>query len=753
MSPVRLVRDAEGPMQTGALNAQNMAKERRKRQNEGIEGVGTDLPEGDMQKIGEEAVQKAKSLLIGDIRRPAADPKAAKRETLAQKGPEAKEAVELPICAYREQLLKAVAENRVTIVIGETGSGKTTQMPQYILGSGLLAPGKKVGCTQPRRIAARSVAERVSKEMGVQLGREVGYSIRFEDCTSSRTRIKYMTDGMLIRELMTDPLLEGYGAVILDEAHERNIHTDVLFTLMKGVLARNKDLRLVVTSATLDAVKFSAFFDNCPVLRIPGRSFDVKVLFSREHESDYLKAGCDCVLQIHVSEPPGDVLFFLTGQEEIEAATALIERRVADLGKDAPPLIVHQVYSALPSEKQSEIFKPAPNGVRKVVIATNIAEASITIDGILYVVDSGYCKVKVYNPRLGMDSLRVAPISQASANQRAGRAGRTAPGKCFRLYTERSFRNEMLPVSVPEIQRSNLANTVLTLKAMGINDIMNFELMDPPSPTAFVAALQELFVLGALDEHGRLTPLGQRMAELPLEPPLSKVLLASVDLVCSDEMATIVALLSVQGVFFRPRDKQSIADQRRATFLRPEGDHLTLLGVFERWQSNGFSANWCHDNFIHYRAMKRAQDIRAQLVEMLGQAKLPVLSCKGDYQRVQKAVAAGFFAHAARRDPKEGFKTLVDDHPVFVHPSSAVHNRPPEYAVYHELVMTSREYMREVTPTLPRWLVDVAPGFYKVDVDGRRKEAVRPLNYDPANPRSGDWKLQNRIRDLKSLMK
>jgi ATP-dependent RNA helicase DHX8/PRP22 len=589
--------------------------------------------------------------------------------------------------------------------------------------------------------------------MGCELGKEVGYFIRFEDVTSRWTRIKYMTDGMLIREVMLDETLSSYGFIILDEAHERNIHTDVLFTLMKQIVRKNPHLRLIITSATLDAVKFSGFFDNCQVFRIPGRSFEVKVMFAREPELDYLKAGTDCILQIHLSEPPGDILFFLTGQEEIETASAIIEKRLSDLGKDAPPMLIHQIYSALPTEKQTQIFEPAPRGSRKCVIATNIAEASITIDGILYVVDSGFSKVKVYNPKLGMDSLRVTPISQASANQRSGRAGRTAPGKCYRLYTEKSFKTEMLPVSVPEIQRSNLAHTVLILKSLGIHDVLHFELMDPPAVQSLVAALQNLFTLGALDEHGRMTRLGLKMSELPLEPPLAKVLLASVDLICSEEMATIVALLSVQGVFFRPKDKQNLADEKKKRFLKAEGDHLTLLSVFENWKKNNFSANWCHDNFIHFRSMKRAQDIREQLIGQLSQAKLPVLSCRGDYQRIQKALTSGFFEHAAKREPKEGYKTISDNHQVFVHPSSAIFQKTPEYVIYHELVMTSREYMREITPVLPKWLVEVAPNYYQLNTQGRKNEVIKPLNYNKNDPKAGDWKLQNRIRDLSSILR
>ena len=341
----------------------------------------------------------------------------------------------LPIYALKPQLVDALAKNRLLVVIGETGSGKTTQITQYLVEMGYTRNGERVGCTQPRRVAAMSVAKRVAEEMGVRLGREVGYSIRFEDCTSPETEIKYMTDGMLLREALMDPLLKRYSVIMLDEAHERTVETDVLFGLMKSAIKQRHDLKLIVTSATLDAEKFSAYFYDCPIFRIPGRTFPVEVLYAKQPEPDYMDASLSTVLQIHLSEPRGDILVFLTGQEEIDTACQMLLQRMKQVDGEVPPLVILPVYSALPSDLQAKIFEPAPAGSRKCVIATNIAEASLTIDGIFYVVDPGFAKVKCYNPKLGMDTLVVAPISQASAKQRAGRAGRTGPGKCYRLYT------------------------------------------------------------------------------------------------------------------------------------------------------------------------------------------------------------------------------------------------------------------------------------------------------------------------------
>ncbi|KAL8463971.1 hypothetical protein ACS0TY_033783 [Phlomoides rotata] len=396
-----------------------------------------------------------------------------------------------------------------------------------------------------------SVAKRVTEEFGCRLGEEVGYAIRFEDCTSPDIVIKYMMDGMLLREILIDEDLSQYSVLMLDEAHERTIHTDVLFGLLKQLVKWRPDLRLIVTFANIG--RREVFWKYC-----------------KQPESDYLDASLITVLQIHLTEPEGDILLFLTGQEEIDYACQCLYERMKGLGKNVPELIILPVYSALPSEMQSRIFEPAPPGKRKVVVATNIAEASLTIDDIFYVIDPGFAKQNVYNPKQGLDSLVITPISQASAKQRAGRAERTGPGKCYRLYTESAFHNEMSPTSIPEIQRINLGMTVLNLKGMGINDLLSFDFMDPPTPQALISAMEQLYSLGALDEEGLLTKLGRKMAEFPLFPPLSKMLLASVDLGCSDEILTIIAMIRTGNIFYRPREKQAQADQKRAKFFQPE---------------------------------------------------------------------------------------------------------------------------------------------------------------------------------------
>ncbi|XP_042908031.2 ATP-dependent RNA helicase DHX8 isoform X3 [Parasteatoda tepidariorum] len=742
LSPVRIMKNPDGSLAQAAMMQSALAKERREQKQQQREAEMDSIPAGlnkhwidplpDAEGRTLAANMRGIGLSTQDL------PEWKKHITGGSKASYGKKTQltileqrqSLPIYKLKDDLIKAVTENQILIVIGETGSGKTTQMTQYLSEAGFTARGK-IGCTQPRRVAAMSVAKRVAEEFGCRLGQEVGYTIRFEDCTSPETVIKYMTDGMLLRECLVDPDLKSYAVVMLDEAHERTIHTDVLFGLLKNAVKRRPELKLIVTSATLDAVKFSQYFFEAPIFTIPGRTYPVEILYTKEPENDYLDASLITVMQIHLTEPVGDILLFLTGQEEIDTACEILYERMKSLGPKVPELIILPVYSALPSEMQTRIFEPAPLGSRKVVIATNIAETSLTIDGIYYVVDPGFVKQNVYNSKTGMDSLVVTPISQAQAKQRAGRAGRTGPGKCYRLYTERSYRDEMLTTPVPEIQRTNLAATVLQLKAMGINDLLSFDFMDAPPPESLIMALEQLHSLSALDDEGLLTRLGRRMAEFPMEPSLSKMLIMSVHLGCSEEILTIVSMLSVQNVFYRPKDKQALADQKKAKFNQPEGDHLTLLAVYNSWKNNKFSNAWCYENFVQIRTLKRAQDVRKQLLGIMDRHKLDVVSCGKTTARVQKAICSGFFRNAAKKDPQEGYRTLVDGQVVYIHPSSALFNRQPEWVVYHELVQTTKEYMREVTTIDPKWMVEFAPAFYKFADPTKLSKHKKQLRLEP----------------------
>lgn len=761
LSPIRVVKAPDGSMNRAAMSGTNLAKERRElKQQEAQDKAAERAADVDLN------AQWHDPMVAAEDRKFAADLRSTQQQD--ESVPEWKKVTmgknvslgkrtdmsikqqreSLPVYKFRKQLLDAVKDNQLMIVVGDTGSGKTTQLTQYLAEAGYGNNGM-IGCTQPRRVAAMSVAKRVAEEVGCRLGAEVGYTIRFEDCTSPDTKIKYMTDGMLQREILLDPDLKKYSVIMLDEAHERTIATDILFGLLKKTIKRRPDLRLIVTSATLDAEKFSEYFNGCPIFSIPGRTFPVEVMYSKEPESDYLDATLITVMQIHLTEAAGDILVFLTGQEEIDTSCEILFERMKALGPSVPELVILPVYSALPSEMQSRIFDPAPPGGRKVIIATNIAETSITIDNIYYVIDPGFVKQNAYDPKLGMDSLVVTPISQAQAKQRAGRAGRTGPGKCFRLYTEAAYQSEMLPTTIPEIQRQNLSHTILMLKAMGINDLLHFDFMDPPPTNTMLSALEELYALSALDDEGLLTRLGRKMADFPMEPALAKVLIASVDMSCSDEMLSIVAMLSITSVFYRPKEKQQQADQKKSKFHDPHGDHLTLLNVYNAWKHSKFSSAWCFENFIQARQIKRAQDVRQQLLGIMNRYRHKIASCGRDTMKVRQALCTGFFRNAARKDPQEGYKTLVEGTPVYMHPSSALFGKPSEHVIYHDLVLTSKEYMHCTTSIEPKWLVEAAPTFFKVaptDRLSKRKKAerIQPLHNRFAG--EDDWRLSAQRR-------
>lgn len=649
----------------------------------------------------------------------------------------------LPIYQFRQEIIQAVQEHQVLIIVGETGSGKTTQLPQYLHEAGFTKGGMKIGCTQPRRVAAMSVAARVAEEMGKRLGNEVGYAIRFEDNTSDKTVLKYMTDGMLLRELLTDPELSQYSALMIDEAHERTVSTDIACGLLKDIARARPDLKLLISSATMDARKFQKYFDDAPIFNIPGRRYAVDVHYTAQPEANYLAAAITTVFQIHITQGTGDILVFLTGQEEIEAMEANLQETARKLGSKIKEMVICPIYANLPTDLQAKIFEPTPPNARKVVLATNIAETSLTIDGIVYVIDPGFVKENQYNPRTGMESLVVVPCSRASAGQRAGRAGRVGPGKCFRLYTTQAYKNELEENTTPEIQRTNLSGVILMLKSLGINDLLDFDFMDPPSTDTIVRAVEQLYALGALNNAGELTKIGRQMAEFPTDPMLARSILAADKYGCTEEVLSIIAMLGeASALFFRPKDKKIHADSARARFTNKDGgDHISLLNVFQEWTDSDYSYVWAKENFLQQRSLARARDVRDQLARLCDRVEVdPNKACGGqsNIEPIQKAVTAGFFPHSARlqRDG-QSYRTVKNGQVVYIHPSGVLIDHQPKWTIYHELVLTSKEYMRSCMPLKPEWLIEVAPHYYK-------KKDLESLGVERKVPR-GEGKAQSKI--------
>lgn len=604
--------------------------------------------------------------------------------------------------------------------------------------------------------------------MDCKIGEAVGYSIRFEDVTSAATRIKFLTDGLLLREALVDPLLSRYSVVMVDEAHERSLSTDILLGVLKKILRkRPHDLRIIISSATLQAEDFLNFFAGdeavkpttgseamtldelitnggqaesksagsvgC-IINLEGRMHPVDVLYLETPAEDYVKKAIDTVFDIHTKEPDGDVLVFMTGREEIDHAVQAIAERAADLHPRSQALQPLPLYAGLSTEQQMYVFEEAPENTRKVIFSTNIAEASVTIDGIVYVVDTGFAKLRAYNPTTGIETLTATPVSRASATQRAGRAGRTRPGKCYRLYTEPNFL--ALPsTTIPEIQRSNLAPIILQLKALGIDNIVRFPFLTPPPAELVIRALELLFSLGALDAYAKLTqPLGTRMAELAVEPMMAKCLLSAPSFNCLSEMLTIAAMTSLGGnIWFHHDGEKKKMETARRKFAVDEGDHLTLLNAYQAFVGKGRKeARFCQENFLNAKAMTRAVSIRAQLKrylerfgmtvdETLSSSTNPNLQSVGEAadkaSQIRRCLTTGFFAHAAKMQPDGTFRNVAGGTILHAHPSSLMFNRKADWVIFHEVMEmggSGKTFIRDVTKIEKAWLMEYAPEFYKI---------------------------------------
>lgn len=531
--------------------------------------------------------------------------------------------------------------------------------------------------------------------------------------------------------------------IVVDEAHERSISTDVLLGLLKKIRKRRPELRMIISSATLQADEFLKFFSTdekveaneesektATIVSLEGRTYPIDTLYLQSPAEDYVEKAIDTVFNIHSQEGPGDILVFLTGREEIDNAVQAVSERAAQVGNQHGTIQPLPLYGGLSTEEQMYVFDKTPEGIRKVVFSTNIAEASVTIDGIVYVVDCGFVKQRAYNPKTGIETLTATPVSKASASQRAGRAGRTKPGKCFRLYTEDA--HQALPdANIPEIQRSNLASVVLQLKALGIDNIVRFDFFSPPPSELLSKALELLYALGALDEYAKLTrPLGFRMAELAVEPMMAKTLLSSPAFGCTSEILTIAAMTNLQGSvwFHHEGDKKSIEFSRRK-FAVEEGDHLTLLNAYKAFTTKGKKeAKFCHDNNLNFKSMSRAVSIRAQLKRYLERFNIPIdetfssqqspplqTNAVSKAEQIRRCITAGYFAHAARMQADGTFRNVEGGTVLHAHPSSLMFNRKADWVVFHEAMETGEKtFIRDITKIDKGWLVEYAPEFYKV---------------------------------------
>ncbi|KAF2835858.1 P-loop containing nucleoside triphosphate hydrolase protein [Patellaria atrata CBS 101060] len=714
----------------------------------------------------------------------------------------------LPIWFHADEIRKGLRGNKdVMLLVGETGSGKSTQVPQFLLHEAWCKG--QIAITQPRRMAAISLARRVAEEMGTPLGSwspasKVGYSVRFDTSISSSTRIKFLTEGMLLQEMLHDPSLRQYSAVIVDEVHERSVNVDLVLGFLRNLVTRDKKkrkgapLKVVIMSATADIAALFNFFNegfeqvstpqkepeaqnkqessydsesswsgisddesskatgepvangranssstgknvsvsanepskaenghqsqNITTCHIEGRQYPVKIHYLSEPTQDFVETALKSIFQVHHKEPlPGDILVFLTGQDTVESLEKLVNEYAQGLDPSVPKILTLPLFAALPQTAQQKIFQPAPPRTRKVIIATNIAETSVTVPGVRFVVDSGKVKIKQFRNRLGLDSLLVKDISRSAAIQRAGRAGREAPGTCHRLYTEETYR-EFQPATTPEILRCDLSSALLTMKARGIDDVIGFPLLNRPPRESLEKALLQLFQLGALDDAGKISDFGSKIAKYPLIPSLGRILIeaAGPERDCLLEIIDIIACLSVETIFLNlvSDEKKEEAEEARRELFRREGDHLTFLATVQQYAAEQTDRKaWAEKHFVSHRAMQNVMDIRKQLRNLCMITSLfthtfdwtQVLSNPSEQTKssILQSLLRGFAANTARLMPDGSYRTILGNQTVAIHPSSVLFGRKVEAILFSEFVFTNKSYARGVSAVRLDWVGEV----------------------------------------------
>ncbi|KAI6649526.1 Pre-mRNA-splicing factor ATP-dependent RNA helicase DHX15-like isoform X2 [Oopsacas minuta] len=627
----------------------------------------------------------------------------------------------LPIWQYKDPIIKLIKNTQVLLFDGETGSGKSTQIPQWCLE---INKTIRVVCVQPRRIAAISLAQRVAQEMDVYLGEEVGYAVRFDHYAGPKTALTYVTDGILLRHAMTDNRLSSYDVIILDEVHERRLISDILLGVVKDVLLSRPDVRVIIMSATLNIKQFCEFFDDCPHMHIPGKTYPIDIIYSpkvlpramfnnfdKKRFPPYVFDAINVILEICLAQKTeGDILVFVTGRDEIDFICQYIEFTRVDYMDSMLGIEVIPLYADLPYSRQQRIFTPSPKSAfghlaRKCIVSTNIAESAITIEGIGFIVDTGKVKLSslVENH---VKSLLPVDISQSSADQRAGRAGRTQPGKCYRLYSESSFL-KLARHTVPEILRIELTSTILNLKTMGI-ELTRFELIDQPSLESINLALSNLKQLGAINSQGDVTVVGKQMSKFPLEADIARMLIASQKYNCQQDIITLAAVLSGDrpgGVFLIEKDDRVRADQAKASLSHPSGDHLTYINVYNKFRASYDQLEWCRDNYVNYQLMLDASHIRQQITQTMLDLYLMRINSKysssvmDNTDNILKAVLSGVPGNIAMCDKafhykglrKQGYTIFNDGIKVTLHPSSTLDAKSSSYSVvcYNTCIQTN----------------------------------------------------------------
>ncbi|HEX3764495.1 MAG TPA: ATP-dependent RNA helicase HrpA [Kofleriaceae bacterium] len=608
---------------------------------------------------------------------------------------------ELPITERVVDIAEAIEAHQVVIVAGETGSGKTTQLPKICLAMGR-GVHRQIGCTQPRRIAATSVAARVAQELATELGDVVGYKVRFTDKVKDTSSIKFMTDGMLLAEIQGDPRLRRYDTIIVDEAHERSLNIDFLLGFLQRLLPERRDLRVIISSATLETERFAAFFGGAPVIEVSGRTYPVDVLYRppRDDETDLADAVANTVNEIAEMDPRGDMLVFLPGEREIREAAAEIERRAL------PHSVVLPLFARMPASEQQRVFQRLPQ--RRVVLATNVAETSLTIPGIIYVVDTGLARVNRYSVRTGVSQLLIEPISRASADQRKGRCGRTANGVCFRLYDEQDYASRPDHTD-PEIKRISLAGVILRMKALRLGEIERFPFLDPPQPRAISDGYRVLEELGATFDDGRLTEIGEQLGRLPVDPRLGRMILGGRDEGALREVLILAAVLGLQDPRERPVAVQQRADEAHRKFRDEGSDFAGLLALWSFWQdararsSRRQVQKLCRDHFLSYPRMREWEDIHEQLVRVVRELGFSP-NATANAEQIHRALLPGLLSRIGMWSTEARIYLGARQTRFVIHPSSGLGKKPPPWVMAAELVQTSQLFARCVARIDPAWL-------------------------------------------------